>query len=131
MSEDRDPAVETIELQDDFIRHMEKGGRRIRILSIMAILVGAYFAANYFLQLVVIPYGFGIKTQTVNLVDPSLVAAGLVSLAVSLLWLYTGLRDLAFERGMAKKIRDVRDLQAQIAKQYGLDRKVAKTASTP
>ncbi|HYA56697.1 MAG TPA: hypothetical protein VED22_07885 [Nitrososphaerales archaeon] len=120
MSEDKDPSVSIIELQEEFIQHMERGGRKIRLLALIAIIAGAYFALNYFFQLVVLPYGLGITSETVNLVDPALVALGVVSLVVSLLWFYAGVRDLVFERRLAKRIREVRELQSQVAQKYSL-----------
>ncbi|MDE1858234.1 MAG: hypothetical protein KGI26_04095 [Thaumarchaeota archaeon] len=120
MSEERDLDVSMIEIQEEFIQHMERGGKKVTLLAAIATVAGAYFAASYFLQLVVFPYWLGITTQTVNLVDPGLVVAGAVSLAVSLLWLYAGLRDLAFGRRMAKQIKEIRGLQSQAAKRYGL-----------
>jgi len=120
MSEDKDPSVSIIELQEEFIQHIERGGRKIRLLALIAIIAGAYFALNYFIQLVVLPYGLGITSETVNLVDPSLVAIGAISLVISLMWLYAGLRDLAFERRIARRIKEVRELQAQVAQKYSL-----------
>lgn len=120
VSQDADPNVQMIETQEEFIQHMERGGRKIRYLAIIATVAGGYFALNYFLQLVVLPYGLGIRTQTVNLVDPGLVALGLVSLAISLLWTYAGVRDLMFERKLARQIQEIRKLQAQAGKNYGL-----------
>jgi hypothetical protein len=120
MSEDKDPSVSIIELQEEFVQHMERGGRKIMLLALIAVVSGAYFALNYFLQLVVLPYGLGITSQTVDLVDPALVAAGSVSLVISLLWLYAGLRDLMFGRRLEKRIRELRQLQAQVAQKYGL-----------
>jgi len=120
MSEDKDPGVSIIELQEEFIQHMERGGRKIRVLALIAIVAGAYFAINYFLQLVVLPYGLGIKSETVNLVDPSLVALGVVSLVVSLSWVLSGVRDLLFEQRLARRIKEVRELQARVARKYGM-----------
>jgi len=120
MSEEKDPSVSIIELQEEFIQHVERGGRKIRLLALIAIFAGGYFALNYFIQLVVLPYGLGITSETVNLVDPTLVATGAISLVISLLWFYAGLRDLVFERRLAKRIREVRELQSQVAKKYGL-----------
>jgi hypothetical protein len=122
MSEDKDPNVSMIEMQEEFIQHIEKGGRKIRLLASIAIVAGAYFALNYFLQLVVLPYGLGITSETVNLVDPTLVVLGVISLIVSLLWFYAGLRDLLFERRLAERVKEVRELQAQVARNYGLDK---------
>jgi len=120
MSEEKDPSVSIIELQEEFIQHVERGGRKIRLLALIAIFAGGYFALNYFIQLVVLPYGLGITSETVNLVDPTLVATGAISLVISLLWFYAGLRDLVFERRLAKRIKEVRELQSQVAKKYGL-----------
>ena len=120
MSEDRDLNVTMIEMQEEFVQHMERGGRKIALLAAIAALSGAYFAVNYFLQLAILPYVLGIRTQTVNLVDPGLVAVGVASLAVSLLWSYAGLRDLFFARRMAKQVREIRRLQSQVASKYGL-----------
>ncbi len=102
------------------MQHIERGGSKIKLLALIAMLAGGYFAVSYFVQLVVLPYFLGIASQTVNLVDPSLVAAGLVSLAISLLWFFSGLRDLLFERRLAARIKEIRALQAQVAERYGL-----------
>ena len=120
MSEDKDASVSIIELQEEFIQHIESGGRKIRLLALIAIFAGGYFALNYFIQLIVLPYGLGIRSETVNLVDPVLVATGAISLVISLLWFYAGLRDLIFERRLARRIEEVRKLQRQVAKKYGL-----------
>jgi len=120
MSDDMDPSVSIIELQEEFVQHMERGGRKIILLALIAVVSGAYFALNYFLQLVVLPYGLGMTTQTVNLVDPALVAVGTLSLVISILWLYAGLRDLMFGRRLEKRIKELRELQAQVAQKYGL-----------
>jgi len=48
------------------------------------------------------------------------VAIGAISLVISLMWLYAGLRDLAFERRIARRIKEVRELQAQVAQKYSL-----------
>lgn len=120
MSNEPETGISMIEIQEEFIQHMERGGRKIRVLAAIATLAGGYFAATYFFQLVILPYALGITTQTVDLVDPGLVAAGLVSLVISLAWCLAGVRDLAFERKMAKRIKEVRALQSEGAKRYGL-----------
>ncbi|MDG6909063.1 MAG: hypothetical protein JRN16_09435 [Nitrososphaerota archaeon] len=120
MPEEKDAGVSIIELQEEFIQHMERGGKKIRLLSLVATIVGAYFAVSYFVQLVVLPYGLGITSQTVDLVNPGLVGLGILSLAISLLWCYAGVRNLLFERKLAERIREVRELQAESAKKYGL-----------
>jgi hypothetical protein len=120
MSEDKNPNVASIELHEEFIQHMERGGRKIQILALIATLAGAYFSVVYFLQLFILPYVLGITTQTVNLVDPSLMGLEVISLLIALLWFYAGLRDLAFQSNMAKRIREIRALQRQLAAKYDL-----------
>ena len=120
MSEDNDPNVSIIELQEDFIQHYERGGRKILVLALIATLAGGYFAFVYFLQLVVLPFALGVTSQTVNLVDPNLMALESVSLAIALLWLLAGVRDVLFARRMARRIKEIRAQQEQIAKRYGL-----------
>ena len=121
MAAEEDPNVSMIELQEEFIQHIERGGRKIRGLAIIATLAGAYFAIGYFAQLVILPYGLGIRSQIVDLVDPNLVAVGVASLAISILWVYAGARDLLFERRLAKQIREIRGAQSRVAREYGLE----------
>lgn len=121
MSEERSPAVSMIELQEEFVQHFERGGRKIRFLALIATVAGAYFALTYFLQLVILPFALGITSQTVDLVDPSLMALEAVGFVVALLWFLAGLRDLSFASRMARQIREIRTLQAEVAKKYGLD----------
>ena len=86
----------------------------------IATFAGGYFALAYFLQLVVLPYALGITSQTVNLVDPSLMAAEAVSFTIALLWFFAGLRDLVFARKLSSRVKEIRALQAELAKKYGL-----------
>jgi len=74
MPEDKDPNVSAIELQEEFMQHMESGGRKIRTLALLAVIAGGFFSVSYFVQLVVLPYMLGVTSQTVNLVDPTLMA---------------------------------------------------------
>jgi len=47
-------------------------------------------------------------------------AVGGVSLIISLLWFYAGLRNIIFERRLARRIKEIRALQTQVAEKYGL-----------
>ncbi|MDG7008821.1 MAG: hypothetical protein JRN06_11415 [Nitrososphaerota archaeon] len=120
MAEETDPNVSVIELQEEFLEHYERGGKKIRLLALVATLAGGYFALAYFLQLVVLPYVLGITSQTVNLVDPSLMVLEAASLIIALLWFVAGLRDLTFANRVSRKTREIRARQAELAKKYGL-----------
>ena len=122
MSEEKDPSVSMIELQEEFVQHYESGGKKVRFLALVATVAGGYFALVYFLQLVILPFALGIRSQTVDLVDPSLMALEAVGFAVALLWCLAGIRDLAFAGRLAWQVMDLRALQAQVAEKYGLDK---------
>ncbi|MDV3278014.1 MAG: hypothetical protein LYZ69_06045 [Nitrososphaerales archaeon] len=116
MSEKEEPqAAAALGLHEEFIRHVESGASKIRTLSIITILVALGLAASYAYQLA-LPSLTGATTVTVNLADPLLEATELLLLALSLVWLYVGLRDLLFTRRMAKSIRDARMAEREIEK---------------
>lgn len=121
MAEETDPNVSMIELQEEFLEHYERGGKKIRFLALIATLAGGYFTLAYFLQLVVLPFVLEIRSQTVNLVDPGLMILEAASLIIALLWFVAGIRDLIFANRVARRIRDIRARQADFAKKYGLD----------
>ena len=55
-------------------------------------------------------------------------ARGVVRLAISLLKLYAGVRDLRFERRVARQTGETRDLQTRVPRKYGLDRDSERAA---
>lgn len=121
MSEDKDPYVSGIEIHEEFMQHIERGGGIIKTLAVITILVSGALAVSYVSQLVILPFALGITSQTVNLVDPSLMATEVALLTLTLIWFYVGLRDYRFVRKMARQVREIRVLEAQAAKKYGLD----------
>jgi hypothetical protein len=115
MSEDKSPYVSAIELHEEFIQHMEKGASRMKGLALVTIVVALLLAASYVTQLVVLPFIIGVTTQTVNLLDPSLMAVEVVLLVLILLWLYVGTKEYLFTRKMARQIAEIREEQARLA----------------
>jgi len=63
---------------------------------------------------VVCPVLLGVRTQTVDLVDPTLMAFEAGLLALTLAWLYVGVRDYRFTTKLAKQINEIRELQDQM-----------------
>lgn len=121
MSEEKDPMVSALELHEEFMRHLENGGAKIGKLAVLTIIVASLLAVSYLLQLVVLPFVFGVTTQTVNLVDPSLMVFELGLLILTSLWLYVGFRDYRFTRRLTRQIREIRVAEAEIMKKYGLN----------
>ena len=121
MSEDRDPYVSGIELHEEFIQRIERGGKMIRALSLATILVAGVLAVSYFSQLVILPFVLGVRSQTVDLVDPPLMALEAVILCLTLAWLYVGLRNYFFADRLERQVREIRAIQAQVASRHSLE----------
>jgi len=114
MPEDTHPGVMAINAHEDFLEHVERGSSKIRFLSRVTVLVASLLTISYLLQLVVFPFLLGVRSQTVDLVDPTLMAFEAVLLALTLAWLYVGVRDYRFTTKLAKQIKEIRELQDQM-----------------
>jgi hypothetical protein len=115
MSEDEThPGVMTNEVQEAFIQHIEQGSSTIKLLAVITVVVTGFLTLSYASQLILLPYVLHITSQTVNLLDPGLMATEVVLLAIVLLWLYVGVRDLIFVSRLSKQIEEIRKLQRQI-----------------
>ena len=117
MSDDREKGPQIIDAHQELVRHIEQGAGRIRILSILTVVVAALLAVSYVSQLA-LPLT-GTTTVTVSLTDPSNVAIEVVVLALALVWLYVGANDLRFSWRMKGEIRTARakekDIQDRIS----------------
>jgi hypothetical protein len=116
-----DPYVSALELHEQFVQRVEREGRMMRIISMVTIVVSGVLALSYVSQLVVVPFVLGIKTQTVDLVDPALMAAEVLVAALALVWFYVGLRGYLFARRMSAQVKEIRRMQAGVAEKYGLE----------
>jgi hypothetical protein len=107
VSEERSPAVMRIEAHEEFIQHIENGQRRIKVLSIITVIVAAILVASYFSQ-IVLPFAGGSRYQTVDLLNPGLIASEILVLVLSAAWLYVGVVNYLFAARLGGKIRDIR-----------------------
>jgi hypothetical protein len=112
MSDEMERGPEIIDAHQELVRHIEQSAGRIRILSILTLVVAAVLAASYVSQLA-LPLT-GTKTVTVNLSDPTNVAVELVVLALSIIWLYVGLQDLRFSSRMKGEIKAARSKEKEL-----------------
>ncbi len=115
LSDEKSPAAAIIEAHEEFIQHIERGSSKIRGLSLVTIVVAAALFVSYAYQLL-LPYAGGVTSVTVNLVDPVLQGAELALVALTLVWLYVGVRDYLFTKRMAKAIKEARTLEKDIEK---------------
>jgi hypothetical protein len=112
MSDEMERGPEIIDAHQELVRHIEQSAGRIRILSILTLVVAAVLAASYVSQLA-LPLT-GTKTVTVNLSDPTNVAVELVVLSLSIIWLYVGLQDLRFSSRMKGEIKTARSKEKEL-----------------
>jgi hypothetical protein len=112
MSEEAERGPEILNAHQELVQHIEQGTSRIRALSIVTIIVAALLAISYASQLV-LPLA-GTSVVTVNLSDPANIGTELVVLALALVWLYVGVRDLRFSWRMKGEIRAARSKEKEI-----------------
>ncbi len=112
MDDEKERGPGIIDAHREMVRHIEQSAGRIRILSILTVLVSAALAASYLLQLV-LPLT-GTTTVTVDLTAPSNIVAELVVFALVLVWLYLGVTDLRFSSRMKNEISVARSKEAGI-----------------
>ncbi len=109
------PGVMAIEAHEEFVQHIENGGTRIRVLSIISIIIAGFLIASYFSQLL-LPYVSNTRVVTVNLLDPGLVLTEVVVLVVAAAWMYVGITDYLFARRLGRQVREIRAAEKELEK---------------
>ena len=102
-----------IEAHEELIQHIENGQIRIRTLSIITIVVALLLAASYFSQILV-PFTGGQRYQTVDLLDPSLIAVEVVFLILSAAWLYVGVLNYLFASRLGRQVKEIREAEREL-----------------
>jgi hypothetical protein len=117
MTDRREQGVEIIEAHQEMVTHIERGASRIRALSGVTIIVAVVLSLSYVYQLL-LPL-IGTRTVTVDLADPANQVVELLVLALVLVWLYVGVRNLAFSSRMRNQIMAARSKETEIEKRVG------------
>jgi hypothetical protein len=117
MSDEAERGPQILDAHQELVRHVEEGAARIRILSIVTLIVAAVLAVSYVYQ-IALPFA-GTTTVTVNLSDPANVAAELVVMLLALAWVYVGVSDLRFSWRIQNEIRAARSKEREIEKRVG------------
>ncbi len=113
MSDKAEVDVALYQINDDFSEHIEKSSRRIRILSVITLVISVILLASYFSQ-IVYPFVTGQTIVSVNLVDPSLLALEVVLVLLTLAWMYVGAVNYLFSSRMAKAVKQAREQEHKI-----------------
>ncbi len=109
--EDSDGSV--LEIHEEFLEHVEAGSRKIRLLSLVTIIVAVLLVASYVYE-IASAYALNQQEVTVNLRDPALVAVELILTALAMVWLYVGLNDYRFVSKLSKSIAQARAREREI-----------------
>jgi len=104
-----------VEAHEEFIQHIEAGSSRLKALSITSMVIALILLVSYVYQ-EVLPFTSGTTVVTVNLLDPTLVALQAVLILLAFAWLYVGLVNYLFARGLGKKIKLARAKEREIEK---------------
>lgn len=102
-----------LEIHEEFLEHVEAGSSKIRLLSVVTVVVAGLLAISYIYQ-VASAYFTATTSVTVNLRDPILVVFEMLLTVLALLWLYVGVRDYRFVSGLSKSIARARALEREI-----------------
>lgn len=101
--DERDKAkVGILDAHEEFVQHIESGQARTRSLSVITIVVAFVLIASYASQLL-IPFTGGSRYQTVDLLNPTLIALQVVLVVLTAAWLYVGVVNYLFATRMGKK----------------------------
>jgi uncharacterized membrane protein (DUF485 family) len=110
--------VAILDAHEEFVQHIESGQARIRVLSIITMVVAFLLLASYFDQ-VLTPFTTGTKVVTVNLLDPTLLALEAILIVVTFAWLYVGVANYLFASRLGKQIREARAKEKEIEGRLG------------
>jgi hypothetical protein len=114
MTDERESSVKVIEPHQELVSHLEKSTGRMRALSLVTVIVAAFFALAYAFQLAFALTGT--RTVTVDLMDPVNEATELVATGLALVWLYVGARDYLFSTRLRKVVKRARSDEKELAR---------------
>jgi hypothetical protein len=105
----------SIEAHEEFIQHIERGQRMVRILSITTVVVAVILAASYFSQILE-PFVTGQRYVQVDLLNPGLLVLEVVILGLTCAWLYVGVVNYLFYTRVSRQIKAIRALESEMEK---------------
>lgn len=113
MSDKGEARIAAIEVHEDFLQHVEDGRSKIRLLSVVTIIVAFFLAVSYSYQLL-LPFTTTTKTVVVDLTDPALIASEVVFLLLAGAWLYVGIVNYLFSTRMGRSVQRARAMEREI-----------------
>ena len=117
MGEEVERGPQILDAHQELVRHVEEGAARIRLLSVITLIVAAVLAVSYVYQ-IALPFT-GTTIVTVNLSDSANIVAEFVVMLLALVWVYVGVSDLRFSWRIQNEIRVARSKEREIEKRVG------------
>jgi preprotein translocase subunit SecE len=114
MTDEREDAVKVIEAHQELVTRLERTMGRMRVLSLVTVLVAAFFVLAYAYQLLLT--FTGTKIVTVDLTNTGNQITEVVVLMLALAWLYVGGRDYLFSTRIRKVVREARTSEKELEK---------------
>lgn len=114
--EERSPAVMAIEAHEELLQHVEAGDAKMRMLSIITVVVAFILAASYSSQILT-PFVSHTRFVQVDLLDPTLIVVQILLLILAAVWVYIGVSNYLFAVRSRGQIREIRALERQMEKQ--------------
>jgi hypothetical protein len=109
------PGIKAMELNELFIQRIEEGAGRLRLLSLVTLVVSFLLLASYASQ-VILPFWTGQTSVTVNLLDPSLLVFEGILILLTVAWVYVGAVNFLWARRMVGRIRRLRKEEEKMLK---------------
>lgn len=109
------PGVMVIEAHEELIQHIEAGEIRMRVLSVISVIIAGFLIASYFSQLL-LPYVSNTTVVSVNLRAPVLILTEVVVLIVAAAWMCVGVTDYLFARRLGKQVHEIRVAERELEK---------------
>ncbi len=109
------PGIQAMELNELFVQRVEEGTARIRLLSIVTLIVSVLLLASYASQ-VILPFATGQTTATVNLLDPGLLVFEGLLILLTVAWLYVGAVNFLWARRIGGRVKKLREEEDKILK---------------
>jgi hypothetical protein len=109
------PEIKIVELNELFVQRMEEGAGRLKLLSVVTLIVAVLLLASYASQ-VILPFATGQTTVTVNLLDPYLLVFEGLLILLTIAWVYVGAVNFLWARRLGLRIAKVRTEEDKILK---------------
>jgi hypothetical protein len=113
-ADDRSLGVMVIDAHEELIQQLEAGQAKIRLLSVVTVVVAFLLVASYFSQIVLPFVSSTSRYQTVDLLSPALIATEVVLMALGAAWLYVGVVNYLFSARLNKRIREIRSYEMEL-----------------